>query len=565
MTSARNPGLVLAGVLAACAPPPDATRPPRPNPAFTEIAAASGLDFVHQNGRSGALYPPEIMGAGAALLDYDGDGDLDAFLVQGVKLGPQGEASAPADRLFRNDLSETGEIRFVDVSEESGIAESDYGMGVATGDYDNDGHTDLYVTAFGRNRLWRNRGDGSFEDRTREALVDDSRWSVPAVFFDYDRDGLLDLFVGNYLKMSLANHIVCRAPSGEPDYCAPTSYPPESDRLFHNLGGGRFADVTSTALAGAAAEPALGAVAADLDGDGWLDLYVANDGRPNHLWRNLRDGTFREVGFEAGAAVNRDGRSEASMGVDAGDADGDGDLDLFMTHLVGETNTFYENVGQGRFEDQTIRAALGPPSRVMTGFGTAWLDYDGDGDLDLIVVNGGVRAIEALRRSRDPFPFHQPGQLFRNAGDARFADASSEAGEAITRSVVGRGVAVGDVDNDGDPDVLVSVNGGAARLLRNERDPSAHWLGLRLVNAMGRDAIGSVVTIRRSGAPPIVRHVHTDGSYASARDPRVVVGLGGSDAPAVVEVRWLGGTTTISPDLAADRYHELREGERPAP
>ncbi|HUO87448.1 MAG TPA: VCBS repeat-containing protein, partial [Thermoanaerobaculia bacterium] len=422
--------LLLAPILAGAAAPPP--------PPFLE-ADDVGLDFVHVNGRHGELYFVENVGAGAALFDYDGDGDLDLYLVQGEALGPEAQRQGVGDRLFRNDLTRDADgrpvLRFTDVTAEAGLAEGEYGMGVAAGDFDGDGHVDLYVTNWGPNRLWRNRGDGTFEDVTAASGTGEPRWSVSATFVDYDRDGDLDLFVGNYVAFSYAVHKVCRSESGLRDYCTPLAFAAESDRLFENRGDGTFADATRAAgLDRVEPAGALGVVAADLDGDGWVDLYVANDLAPNHLWINRGDGTFREEALLAGCAVDGQGRAQASMGVDAADFDGDGDEDLFLTHLTGEANTLYVNDGSGMFRDGSIAAGLAAPSLPFTGFGTAFLDYDGDGRLDLLAANGAVRQIEALARAGDPYPLHQTNQLFRNLGAGadgrvRFADVSAAAGE----------------------------------------------------------------------------------------------------------------------------------------
>ena len=353
-------------------------------PAAAEPAAGSlfsespgGPDFVHFNGMSGELYFPEMMGSGAALFDYDGDGDLDAYLVQGVMLGP-GKSLADAvfppaddtllaDRLYRNDsTSEPGQtrIRFTDVTAASGLRADGYGMGVAAADFDNDGRVDLYVTNFGANQLWRNLGGGRFENVTAAAGVGDKRWSVSAAWIDYDRDGDLDLYVGNYVRYTFDNAKPCRSSTSARDYCSPLVYKPDVDTLYRNDGDGRFTDVSTAAGIRAHFGGALGVVAADFDGDGWQDLYVANDGVANQLWINRGDGTFSDEALLAGVGVNMDGSPEASMGVDAADFDGDGDEDLFMTHLARETNTLYVNDGEGWFEDRTL--AWGWPIRAFS-------------------------------------------------------------------------------------------------------------------------------------------------------------------------------------------------------
>ncbi|MGB6364784.1 MAG: VCBS repeat-containing protein, partial [Thermoanaerobaculia bacterium] len=445
---------------------------------FADRTAAVGLDFIHFNGMTGRFYMPENMGAGGALFDFDNDGDLDLYLIQGSLMGPDvslEDAVEPphhplplTDRLYRNDLSLDAEgrvvVRFADVTDSAALPPAGHGMGAATGDYDNDGWIDLYLTRFGSNLLLRNRGDGTFEDITDSAGVDDPRWSVPAVFFDFDRDGWLDLFVGNYLDFSWAKKVPCTTRAGAADYCDPWAYDTVGDRLFRNRGDGTFEDVTRTAGLDTVAGRGLGAVAFDADGDGWLDLYVANDRTPNQLWRNRGDGTFFDDVL-AGAAVNGEGLAEASMGVDAGDADGDGDLDLVMGHFTGETHTLFVNVGDGLFEDRTVRSGLAAPTLAANGFGTGWLDIDNDGRLDLLVVNGAVRALDRLVQQGDRYPYHQPNQLFRGRGDGSFEEVTSIAGSVFGESAVSRGALFGDLDNDGDTDVVVTNNSGPARVL----------------------------------------------------------------------------------------------------
>lgn len=559
-----------------------------PSPLFTDEAEAAGLEFTHFNGMSGELYIVEVTGSGAALFDYDGDGDLDAYLAQGAMLGP-GKAlddaafeprhPAPlSDRLYRNDTEVrpdgSREIRFTDVTERSGVAElaTGYGMGVATADYDNDGHVDVYLANFGSNQLLRNRGDGTFADVTAAAGTGDGRWSVAAVFFDYDRDGWLDLYVVNYIDFEYARHRKCTTASGAPDYCSPLAFRPVADRLLRNLGPGEdgtvtFRDVSAQVGIGEARGNGLGAVTGDFDGDGWPDLYVANDQMANSLWTNREapdppgGRAFRDDAVLAGCAVNREGQPEASMGVDAADVDGDGDEDLFMTHLASETNTFFRNEGEGLFQDRTAATALGPPSVERTGFGTGFLDWDNDGLLDVMAANGAVTVIEEQARRGEPYPLAQPNQLFRNRGDLRFEDVTEEAGEAFRHLEVSRGLAFGDVDGDGDTDALVANNSGPARLLVNRVGQDRSWIGLRVVDGR-RDALGAWVEVHREGAQPVGRRVRTDGSYASARDPRVLVGLGDGPVESVekVIVRWVDGTAEEWSEVPAGRYTTLKRG-----
>ncbi len=544
---------------------------PGPPPIFVEDAAGSGIDFVHWNGMSGEFYLAEIMGAGCALLDYDGDGDLDAYLVQGGLLGPGKSVEdallpPPAgplrDRLYRNDLVRAPDgvprARFTDVTGESRIDARGYGMGVATGDYDGDGDVDLYLTNYGANQLWRNEGDGTFTEVGAAAGVDDATWSVSAAFVDYDRDGRLDLYVGNYVDFRFANHKACY--SKVRDYCSPSAYNPVPDRLYRNRGDGRFEDVSATAGVAADRGNALGVVTVDLDRDGWPDIYVANDGTPNLCWINRGDGRFANTALLAGCALNEAGQAEAGMGVDAGDFDGDGDDDLFVTHLSGETNTLYLNDGRGTFEDRTIVSGLGPPSRAFTGFGTAWFDYDNDGWLDLLVVNGAVTLIEELLQAGDPYPLHQPNRLYRNLGQLRFEDVTERAGAALALSEVSRGAAFGDVDDDGDVDVLISNNNGPARLLLNQLGNRNHWLGLRLIGDDGAVVPGTRVAVVRRDGTALWRRARSDASYASANDPRVLFGLGSSAELPRVRALWPEGRVETWSVPGIDRWITLRAG-----
>ncbi len=423
---------------------------------FVEKAAEAGVDFVHFNGMTGHYLFPEIKGMGGALLDYDNDGDLDLYLMQGRLLEearagdvifPPPNRLPPGDNLYRNDLvggqGAEGELHFTDVTEESGIVALEYGQGVATGDYDNDGWVDLYVSNFGPNQLFRNRGDGSFEDVSERAGVGDPGWGASTTFVDVDHDGWLDLYVVNYLQYRLANQKTCRSAEGLPDYCGPLAYQPAPDRLFRNRGDGTFQDISGPAGIHTEAGSGLGVAAGDFTGDGRVDIYVANDERVNYLWVSHGDGTFVNGAAIAGVAANMNGTAESSMGVGIGDMDNDGDEDIFLTHLTDETNTFYENLGDGFFEDRSIAVRLGPQSLLATGFGTVVLDYDNDGWLDIFAANGAVnqranaRARMLLEESK--FPYEQPNQLFRNLGDGSFLDVTHDAGEAFRISLVSRG------------------------------------------------------------------------------------------------------------------------------
>ena len=478
---------------------------------FTDAAVESGLDFVHFSGASGEMLFPEIMGSGVALFDYDNDGDLDAYFAQGRMLAADRTVSealfplegplTPSGRLYRNDLrvnaDGTSTPRFADVTSASGIAADGYGMGVAAGDVDNDGWVDLYLTHVGSNQLLRNNRDGTFTDVSRQSGTDDPGWGVSASFVDYDRDGWLDLYVGNYVHYSTNADVECPSTTGGRDYCPPRVYRAQPDRLYRNQGAGRFVDVTATALIGRDFGSALGVSTADFDGDGWIDIYVANDGDENLLWINQQDGTFRNTGLLSGSALSPHGTAEGSMGVDAGDADNDGDEDLFMTHLRSEGNNLYVNNGSGLFEDRSVGSGLGPGSLGHTGFGTAWLD----------------------------------------------------------------------VDNDDDTDVLVSNANAPPQLLVNHIGNRQHWLGLRLVGGEDapRDMLGARVELMQNGASTIWRRARADGSYASANDPRVLVGLGMHTEAPLVRVQWPSGRVEQWPDVAIDRWTTLREGSGSVP
>lgn len=547
-----------------------------PNPVFAEMARATGLDFHHYNGMTGQLYLAEIMGSGAALLDFDNDGDLDVYMVQGATLQPNSRPSStlfpwrgpgqPCGRLYRNDLlvgkDGNRKLKFTDVTEESRIVATGYGMGAAAGDINNDGRIDLYLTNVGSNQMFRNDGNGAFTDVTKETGTDDPRWSTSAAFVDYDRDGWLDLFVANYVDFSIANSPTCYADTSARDYCGPSAFRPVPDRLFHNKGDGTFEDVS--AASGIAKEfgSGLGVITADFNRDGYIDMYVANDGNPNQLWINQKNGVFKNDALLAGAAVNRDGLSEAGMGVDAGDFDGDGDDDIFLTHLMEETNTLYLNLGNGLFEDRTVEAGLGRQTRRFTGFGAAWFDYDNDGWLDLLSANGAVRTLQELARKGDPYPLGQPNQLFRNTGKGTFVESSTEAGDSFHLLEVSRGAAFGDIDNDGDTDVLISNNNGPARLCLNQVGNRNNWLGLRLIGLKSnRDMLGARVEIVVDKNISLWRRARTDGSYLSSLDPRVLVGLGIAERVEIVRVYWPSGRVDEWKNPPVNQYTVLKEGD----
>ena len=540
---------------------------------FIDRAQAAGLDFVHTTGRSGRFYQPEIMGPGAALFDYDNDGDLDVYLVQGQMLGAPvpPEAGAPPSpvplrgRLYRNELGSAAgpdALRFTDVTDASGIDARSYGMGVAAGDLTNDGCVDLYLTHFGPNQLYRNNCDGTFTDVSHASGTADPGWSVPAAFLDVDRDGWLDLVVGNYLIFDIDQDVTCYSQSGSRDYCPPERYRPQPDRLYRNRGDGEFVDVTADAGLAATFGPALGIATADFDGDGWTDMFVANDQQENQLWLNQQDGTFRDLALLSGTALGASGERKADMGVDAGDFDNDGDEDLVITELTGQGSTLYVNDGAGAFEERSGRVGLLLASLRFTGFGAGWIDFDNDGWLDILEVNGYVTQNYDALGPDNPFPLQQPNLLLRNLRGQTFDDVTGRAGAAFALSEVSRGAAFGDIDNDGDTDVVIANAEGPVRLLVNEIGTRHHWIGLRLVGGRpARDMLGARVAVIRSDGSTLWRRARADGSYASANDPRVLVGLGKQATAPDVRVIWPSGRVEEWRDVPIDQYTWLTEGE----
>jgi len=536
---------------------------------FVDATEASGIHFTHTNGMTGDYYFAEIIGSGVAIFDYDNDGRPDILVLDGTPLDEAtgGKAASTCSaRLYHNDMTVTaaGEriLKFTDVTGRSGLCSHGYGMGVAVGDYDNDGFPDVFVTHFDApNQLFHNNGDGTFSDVTESAGVGgNGRWGASASFVDYDRDGLLDLYVANYVNYSISDKRKCFNYTSARDYCAPVAYEPVPGILYHNLGNGKFEDVSIKSGITQAFGNGLGVVAADLNGDGWPDIFVANDGNPNQLWINQRNGTFRNEALERGVAVSVDGTAEAGMGVDIADADGTGNEDIFVTHLTHEKATLYRNLGQGgQFEDASAVAGLYVATTPYTGFGTAFLDYDNDGWPDIVIANGAVHVIEEQVRAHDPFPLHQTKQLLHNLGNGHFEDVSDRAGSAFALSEVGRGLAVGDLDNDGGVDFVVTNNNGLLRIFLNKVGAAKPWMGLRVLTGR-RDAYGAMVEVRRKGAGTLWRRVHSDGSYLSASDPRLVVGLGDASGIDALIVHWPDGKEERFPPPPLRTYTTIAQG-----
>jgi tetratricopeptide (TPR) repeat protein len=528
---------------------PDGKRP-RSLPRFEEIAASVGLRFQYEPGATPGLFIGDTMGGGVALIDYDRDGRLDVSFVNGCAL-PYDHASPPRpNKLFRNRPDGT----FEDVTEKAGVPGWGYGMGCAVGDYDNDGYDDLFLTGLDRTVLYRNRGGGAFEDVTARAGVSSSRWTTAAGFGDLDKDGDLDLMVVTYVEVDPASPVECRDRSGRLIHCQPERFPAQFDHLFRNNGDGTFSDVSREAGIERPDGKGLGLAIADFDADGRLDLFVANDGTPNFLFRNLGGMKFEELGVASGAGYNGMGLATASMGVVAEDLNGDGLIDLFHTNFIDQTNTLRLNLGGGQFADRTLAANLGAPSRAYTGFGTVALDADNDGLLDLFVANGHTDDQPWFNT-----PMAEPAQLFIGRDRARFELAGPGVSPYFAHSVVGRGVAAGDLDNDGLVDLVVVHRDAPAALLRN-RTRGGHWLGLRLQGTRsGRTPVGARVECRIGGRTQ-VRWLTSGTSYLSASDPRLWFGLGSSTTVDRLDVRWPSGTEQSWSGVRADRILSLVEG-----
>ena len=524
---------------------------PSVQPWFEEVASARGLGFVHRSGHRERYLLPEIMGGGAALFDMDGDGDLDAYLVQSGSIDEPSK-KGEGNRLFRN----RGDGVFDDVTAGSGGQAPGYGMGVAAGDYDNDGDVDLYVTNLGSNVLLQNDGAGHFTDVTAAAGVAGGGWSTSAAFLDHDGDGDLDLFVVRYIDWSAASERQCFSLTGVPDYCSPRNYDaPTHDLLFRNQGDGTFADVTAAAGLRSAAGNGLGVVVADFDDDRRPDVVVANDGTPNHLWMNAGGGRFEERGLMSGVALDQDGRAKAGMGVHAADVDGDADEDLLIVNLDGESDSFFRNE-RSYFVDDTASVGLRTISRPLTRFGLGLVDFDNDGLLDIYEANGRV-GLQSERHSNDPYA--EPNVLLRGVAGGRF-ESIANGGLRDPLVATSRAAAFGDVDNDGGIDVLIANRDAAPHLLRNVVPRRGHWLSARVLDEHGRDAFGAEVTVT-AASRAVRRTVRAAYSYMSSNDPRVHVGLGAATRVESVEVRWPGSPAleTFGP-FEADRVVTIRRG-----
>jgi enediyne biosynthesis protein E4 len=529
---------------------------------FSEVSAStSGIRFVHTAGLSPEKYLPESTGAGCAFLDYDNDGWMDIYFVNSGKCDIFTPAQPLRNALYRNNRDGT----FTDVTEKAGVAGGGYGMGVAVGDYNADGFPDLYVTQYGRSILYRNNGDGTFTDVTEQAGVAAPGWASSAVWFDYDNDGRLDLFVGRFVDFDKTKHHNCGAPNipalkGLNEYCYPRVYTPMASWLFHNNGDGTFTDVSQKM--GIADNPgkSWGVVATDINNDGWMDLFVANDTVANFLFMNRGGRRFEEVGFTAGVSFGEGGKARSGMGVDSADLNQDGWMDLFVTNLNHEFYGFYQNRHDETFDDIAAPSGIASATKLMSGWGLKFFDYDNDGNLDLIIANG--HPDDLIEKIYDNVKYREPLLLFHNSGTG-LKNLSQASGPLFSRPMSGRGLAIGDFDNDGAVDVLISNNNEAPVLLRNDVGSQNHWLGLKLVGKKANiDAVGARVSYQ-AGDLKRSRMKVGGGSYLSSHDPRIVLGIGKRPKFDWLEISWPqpSGLKQRFTDLPVDRYITVHEGQ----
>jgi enediyne biosynthesis protein E4 len=529
-----------------------------PAPTFSDVSAAAGIHFTHQSGATGKKYLPETMGSGGAFLDVDNDGWQDILLVNGMSLGAASNVKTKRAvmALYRNNQNGA----FTDITERAGLAVPLYGLGVTAADYDNDGRTDIYITALGRNRLFRNLGGLKFADVSATAKVDDPGFSTSAAWLDYDRDGRLDLFVANYVEWSVEKDLFCTLDGKSKSYCTPESYKGQSSTLYRNRGEGTFENVTKRAGLEDPTSKALGVALIDYNSDGWMDLFVANDTQPNRLYENKRNGTFADVAVAAGVAFNEAGVARAGMGVDAADYDGSGRQSLVIGNFSNEMMALYNNEGNGLFIDEAPTSTIGRVSLLKLTFAAFFFDYDLDGRLDIFAANGHVA--DDINRVQPRVTYAQSPHLFRNLGSRKFEEAGSKSGKAMNEPMVARGAAYGDYDGDGDLDLLVTVNNGQARLLRNDGGERNHRLRLRLMGTKSnRDGIGTFARVTHaSGTSPWLM-VKTGSSYCSQSEMPLTFGVGSATRVSKIEVKWPDGRVETLPAVDANQTLTIVEGQ----
>jgi len=524
---------------------------------FGDVADSAGISFRHDNAASPEKYLIETMGSGCGWIDYNQDGLPDLYLVNGAAT----RVYAPRHPLRSALYGNNGDGTFTDVTLKAGVgAEGLFGMGVAVGDYDNDGFPDLLVLGYGRCILYHNNGDGTFTDVTSRAGVQNAgRWASSAAWFDFDNDGKLDLVIANYVDWSPERNFYCGDTGpGMRSYCHPDDFHGEPPSLYRNNGDGTFTDVSKSSGVGLKGGNGLGVVTFDYDNDGWQDIFIANDHMPNFLFHNNRDGTFREVGYVAGVAVSADGQFEAGMGTDAADTTGSGRLDLIVGHLDMQLARVYQNMGDQTFEDATLRSKLSYSTYHMSTFGTRFMDYDNDGWSDLFMANGHV--LDNIERYHSDTKYAEPKMMFRNTGHGVFENVSNDLGPDFQLPRVSRGAAIGDFDNDGDLDILVNNLGGAPQLLRNDGGNANHWLEILLIGTKSnRDGVGARVKV---SAGNLVLYDQRKGgmSYQSAQDPRLHFGLGQNSSIDSIEIAWPSGMNTKLSNIKADQILAIKEG-----
>jgi hypothetical protein len=536
-------------------PVPGTERPSGPIQ-FNDITAQAGIHFVRNSGAFGKKYLPETMGSGVCFLDYDNDGWQDIFFVNSMDW-PEHKSRKSYPALYHNNHDGT----FTDVTAEAGLKLETYGMGCAVGDFDNDGNDDLYVTALDQNHLFRNLGNGQFREVTAQAGVGSSGFSTSAAWFDFDNDGKLDLVVDHYVEWSVASDKYCSLDGTHKSYCTPELYKGESITLYHNLGHGRFKDVTNAAGLNDPQDKALGIALIDFDNDGWMDLLITNDTQPNKLYRNNHNGTFSESGIAAGVAYSEAGKVRAGMGTDAADYDNSGRQSLVIGNFTNESIALYHNDGQGLFSDKSLDAGIALPSARSLTFGALFVDYNLDGLPDLFALNGHVA--DDVRALQPSLTYAEPPLVFRNAGHGKFDDVSAKLGAALRDPVVGRGAAYADIDNDGDPDLVLTTSNGAARLLRNDGGNQHDMLRVKMVGThANRDAIGAQVVLSASTGQRMSAMVKSGSSYLSQSELPLTFGLGKPDASRRISlaIRWPGGAKETVTDIHPNQCITVKEG-----
>jgi len=520
---------------------------------FTDITKESGINFTHNSGRAGKKYLPETVGSGVALFDADNDGWLDVLLINSRDWTPRGKKSLHA--LYRNNKNGT----FTNVTGGSGLDVSMYGMGVAVADYDNDGRNDVFITALEGDRLFHNEGHFRFRDVTPASGIQNANFGTSAAWLDYDRDGLVDLFVANYVQWNATSDLPCTLDGTTRSYCTPESYKGTSSRLYRNLGNGKFEDTSQKARVADPSSKSLGVAVLDYNGDGWPDLFVANDTQPNKLYRNNRDGTFMEEGVRAGVAYSEDGVARGAMGVDAADYDQSGRPHLLVGNFSNQMLGLYHNEGNGLFVDEAPRSTVGRASLLTLAFAVFFFDYDLDGLTDIFAANGHID--EEINRVQPRVQYRQPPLLFRNLGGRKFENVTSAMGDAFNRSIVARGAANGDIDHDGDLDLIITTNDGPAYVFRNDRENANRWITVKLVGTTSnRSAIGAIVRIETPSGKQW-NMVRSGSSYCSQSDLSLTFGLGTDATITALEVEWPGGTRQRFGTVRTNQLITITEGQ----